>query len=104
MLLELIRLCFKDVRPPDFKEETYTQVEVVLCILFENLSMPSLVQYQQEVLQICNQMITVKRQITPILSDILFELINQAEVTGKLLNARTFTMFMSHGASYLTQH
>lgn len=61
VLLELIRLCFKDVRPPDFKEETYTQVEVVLCILFENLSMPSLVQYQQEVLQICNQMITVKR-------------------------------------------
>ena len=45
ILLELIRMCFKDLRQPDFKEETYHQVEISLSILFENLSMPSLVQY-----------------------------------------------------------
>lgn len=45
ILLELIRMCFKDLRQPDFKEEAYNQVEVLLSILFENLSMPGLVQY-----------------------------------------------------------
>lgn len=66
--------------------------------------MPSLSAYQQEVLEIVNEMILVKKEITPILSDILFELVNQAEISGKLMNVRTFTMFMSHGTSYLQRH
>lgn len=104
VLLELVRVCLKDIRAPDYKEEAYSQIELSVSILFENLAMPSLVHYQQEILAICNQMIIVKKAITPIMSDILYELINQAEVTGKLINVRCFTMFMSHGSNYLLQH
>ena len=35
--------------------------------------------YHQEILKICNEMIVVKKEITPILSEILNELIKQAE-------------------------
>ena len=81
-LLELIRICFKDLRYPDFKEETYNQVEMTLCELLENIDSPALKHYHQEILQICNQMIIVKKEVTPILSDIMHELINVAEESG----------------------
>jgi len=46
-------------------------------------------------------MIIVKMEVTPILSDILHELVFVAEEKGYLMNARTFTMFMSHSFKYL---
>ena len=49
-------------------------------------------------------MIIVKKEVTPILSDILHELINVAEQEGHLMNARTFTMFMSHSRKYLQKN
>ena len=53
-LLELIRVCFKDLRQPDFKADTYSSVEVLVCPLLENLDTPSMSKYHQEILKICN--------------------------------------------------
>lgn len=79
-LLQLVKMCFKDLRRPDFKEDTYNLVEVIISQLLENLDSPALSKYIQEVLEICNEMIIVKQEVTPILSDILHEMVNVAEV------------------------
>ena len=44
-LLELVRICFKDLREPDFKEETYNQAEVLVSSLLENLDTPAMSKY-----------------------------------------------------------
>ena len=59
-LLNLVKMCFKDLRRPDFKEDTYNLVEVIISQLLENLDSPALSKYIQEVLEICNEMIIVK--------------------------------------------
>ena len=71
VLLELIRHCFKDLRAPDFTADVYNTVEVLVCPLLENLDNPSMGKYKHEVLAICNEMIIVKQEVTPILSEIL---------------------------------
>ena len=53
-LLDLIRVSFKDLRAPDFKEDLYMQSEVNVGCLFENLDTPALRKYRQEILQISN--------------------------------------------------
>ena len=30
-LLHLVKMCFKDLRRPDFKEDTYNAVEIIIC-------------------------------------------------------------------------
>lgn len=58
-------------------------------------------KYRNEILSICDTMLFVKKEITPILSDVLIEVIKVAENSGVLINPRSFTMFMSYGTSYL---
>jgi len=53
-LLELVRVSFKDLRAPDFKEDIYMQSEVNVGSLFENLDTPPMRKYRQEVLKISN--------------------------------------------------
>ena len=44
-LLELIRVCFKDLREPDFKSDVYNQVEQLVSPLLENLDSPAMSKY-----------------------------------------------------------
>ena len=53
-LLELVRVSFKDLRSPDFKEDIYMQSEVNVGPLFENLDTPPMRKYLSEVLAISN--------------------------------------------------
>ena len=44
-LLELIRVCVKDLRAPDFKEDSYNTVEILMNPLLENIDSPSMILY-----------------------------------------------------------
>ena len=55
-------------------------------------------------LQISTQMLQVKREVTPILADILHALIDVAETTGWIMDTQSLIMFMSHGSSYLNEN
>ncbi len=33
-ILDLIKVCFKDLRPPDYKKDTYNQAELLVSPLF----------------------------------------------------------------------
>mmetsp|Transcript_20178 Transcript_20178/g.27271 ORF Transcript_20178/g.27271 Transcript_20178/m.27271 type:complete len:119 (+) Transcript_20178:545-901(+) len=103
-LLDLVRVSFKDLRAPDFKEDLYMQSEVNVGTLFENLDTPAMRKYRQEVLQISNQMLQVKREVTPILADIMHEIINVAETSGWVMNALSLVNFMSYGSSFLNEN
>lgn len=49
-------------------------------------------------------MLQVKKQVTPILADIMHEIISVAETSGWVMNPQSLIMFMSHGASFLHEN
>jgi len=49
-------------------------------------------------------MLQVKREVTPILADILNALIDVAETSSWVMNTQSLIMFMSHGSAYLNEN
>ena len=43
-------------------------------------------------------MIMIKKEVTPVIAGIFTQLLKVAEISGYLMHARTFTLFVSYGS------
>ena len=80
------------------------KAEKILKPMLSNLDTPALSHYHQEILEICNEMIMIKKEVTPVIAGIFTQLLKVAEISGYLMHARTFTLFVSYGSSYLLEN
>jgi hypothetical protein len=99
-LLDLLRICFKDLAAPDFKQDNYTKIEIGVSPLLDNWTSMSMRYYKEEIIQLVNVMIVVCREITPTLQVMLDDMVTQAEASDVVYSTKTLALFMSHGTSY----
>ena len=99
-LLSLLRMCFKDLAAPDFRQDLYTKIEVQTQPLLDNFMCPPLRHYKKQLIQIINTMIVICRDITPTLQEVMKEIITLAESSNTIISTKTLALFTSHGTEH----
>ena len=99
-LLALLRMCFKDLAAPDFRQDLYTKIEIQVQPLLDNFMCPPLRHYKKQLIQIINTMIVICREITPTLQEVMKEIITLAESSSTIISTKTLALFTSHGTEH----